>query len=226
MGTPEFAEHPMLALLIRIVIAYLLGSLMGGLIVGKLKGGVDIRTQGSGNAGGTNALRTQGKLFALWVMLIDVGKGVVAAGVVPWFPLPFLHLTQAGIGLGWISALCGMAVIVGHVWPVFFSFRGGKGMATYVGALAVLSPLALLIAIAGWALCLVLSGYVGLASILAVWVAPVYVLATSGFHAGVFWFALLMALFILYTHRGNLARLRAGTENRFKRAMLLRRMHD
>lgn len=215
----------MLATLIRIVVAYLCGSLMGGLIVGKLHGGVDIRTQGSGNAGGTNALRTQGKLFAFWVMLVDIGKGVLAVLVVPWFPIPFLHATQAGLGLAWVSALCGMAVIVGHVWPVFFGFRGGKGMATYVGVLAVLSPMALLIAIAVWLLVLMLSGYVGLASILAVWVAPVFVLLTAGFKGGVFWFALLMALLILYTHRGNIVRMRAGTENRFKRAMLLRRAH-
>jgi glycerol-3-phosphate acyltransferase PlsY len=214
----------MLAIGIRILVAYLLGSLMGGLIVGKLRGGVDIRTQGSGNAGGTNALRTQGKLFALWVMLIDIGKGVLAVLVVPWFPIPFLHAaTQGGMSLGWISALCGIAVIVGHVYPVFFGFRGGKGMATYVGVLAVLSPFALLAAVIVWALSLMLSGYVGLASILAVWVAPVYVLFTSGFHASVFWFALPMALFILYTHRGNVVRMRAGTESRFKRAMLLRR---
>ncbi|HET7922036.1 MAG TPA: glycerol-3-phosphate 1-O-acyltransferase PlsY [Gammaproteobacteria bacterium] len=216
----------MLAILIRIVVAYLLGSLMGGLIVGRLRGGVDIRTQGSGNAGGTNALRTQGKGFAFWVMLIDVGKGLVAAGVVPWFPIPFLHATQAGIGLGWIAALCGMAVIVGHVWPVFFSFRGGKGMATYVGVLVVLAPLAFVIALAVWLLVLVLSGFVGLATLLAVWVAPVYLLVTaSGFGTGTFWFALLTALFILYTHRGNIARMRAGTENRFTRVMLLRRGH-
>src|SRR5262245_19477670 len=68
---------------LKALLSYLLGSLMGGLIVGRLRGGVDIRTQGSGNAGGTNALRTQGKLFALWVVLIDVGKGVLAVTVVP-----------------------------------------------------------------------------------------------------------------------------------------------
>ncbi|MGH8370335.1 MAG: glycerol-3-phosphate acyltransferase, partial [Gammaproteobacteria bacterium] len=108
----------MLAIGIRIVIAYLLGSLMGSLIVGSLRGGVDIRTQGSGNAGGTNALRTQGKLFALWVMLIDVGKGALATLVVPYLPIPFLHpATQVNLGPDWISALCGIAVIVGHVYP-------------------------------------------------------------------------------------------------------------
>lgn len=215
----------MLTIGIRIVVAYLCGSLIGSLIVGKLHGGVDIRTQGSGNAGGTNALRTQGKLFALWVMLIDVGKGVLAVLVVPWFPIPFLHAAaQGGMSLGWISALCGIAAIVGHVFPVFFGFRGGKGMATYAGVLAVLSPFALLVGGVVWALTLMLSGYVGLSTILAVWAVPVYLLFDAGVHLGVFWFALSMAPFILYTHRGNVARMRAGTENRFKRAMLLRRV--
>ncbi|MGH8372407.1 MAG: glycerol-3-phosphate 1-O-acyltransferase PlsY [Gammaproteobacteria bacterium] len=214
----------MLAIGIRIVVAYLCGSLIGGLIVGKLHGGVDIRTEGSGNAGGTNALRTQGKLFALWVMLIDIGKGVLATLVVPYFPIPFLHpATQVSLSPDWIMALCGIAVIVGHVFPVFFGFRGGKGMATYVGVLAVQSPFALLIGVAVWVLSLMLTGYVGLSSILAVWAVPVYVLIVWGVRPGLFWFALSMALFILYTHRGNVARMRAGTENRFKRAMLLRR---
>lgn len=213
----------MLAMAIRIVVAYLCGSLIGSLIVGKLRGGVDIRTQGSGNAGGTNALRTQGKAFAIWVMLIDVSKGVLATLVIPYVPIPFAHpAMQAGIGPEWIAAGCGIAAIVGHVYPVFFGFRGGKGMATYVGALAVLSPFALLVGFIVWALTLMLTGYVGLSTILAVWAVPVYVLFAFGYRAALFWFALPMALFILYTHRANIARMRAGNENQFKRAMLLR----
>src|SRR3954463_6830574 len=120
--------------LVKVLASYLLGSLIGSLIVGKLRGGVDIRTQGSGNAGGTNALRTQGKVFALWVMLIDIGKGVAAAWLVPVIPLPVPGgevLTGA-----WTAALCGMLAIVGHVFPLFFGFRGGKGAATYAGVVA------------------------------------------------------------------------------------------
>ena len=210
----------MLAIGIRIVVAYLCGSLMGGLIVGKLHGGVDIRTQGSG----TNALRTQGKWFALWVMLIDVGKGVFAVLVVPFVPIPFLHpATEAVLSPEWVSALCGVAVIVGHVYPVFFGFRGGKGVATYIGALAFLAPVALLVGLGGWLLTLILSGFVGLSSIVAAWVVPVYLAFTVGFKAPSFWFALPIAFFILYTHRTNIARMRAGDEHRFERVMLLRR---
>ena len=211
----------MLALGLRCLLAYLLGSVLGSLIVGRLYGGVDIRTQGSGNAGGTNALRTQGKAFAAAVMLIDVGKGVLAAGVVPSLPLPVPG--GEALPLGWTTALCGVLAVAGHVWPLFFGFRGGKGAATYLGVTAVLAPLALVPGLATFALTLMLTGYVGLSTVLAVSAAALFLLLRCGPASSQFAFGLAMALFILYTHRSNIARLRAGTENRFKRAMLLRR---
>lgn len=211
----------MLAVILRVVIAYLLGSVIGSLVVGKFAG-VDIRTQGSGNAGSTNALRTQGKAFAAWVFVIDVGKGLLATGLVPWLPLPGLHNSGA-VSLGWVAAACGVAVVAGHVYPVFFGFRGGKGFATYLGALLAFAPLALLPVLIVWILVLVLSGYVGLSTVLCVWAVPVFALIVDGAASPVFGFGIVMALFILYTHRSNVSRLMAGTENQFKRAMLLRR---
>ncbi|HKV97819.1 MAG TPA: glycerol-3-phosphate 1-O-acyltransferase PlsY [Gammaproteobacteria bacterium] len=205
-------------LLLRIVIAYLLGSLIGSLIVGKIYGGVDIRTQGSGNAGSTNALRTQGRVFALWVMLIDVGKGVLAAGL-----LPYLLAAPSELGIEWTAAACGAAAIVGHVFPVFFRFRGGKGFATFLGVLLMLSWPALTVAVIVWCLVLVLSGYVGLSTLLAAWSVPVFAVIVHGYTSPLFCFGLVMALFIVYTHRGNIRRLVAGKENRFTRVMLLRR---
>ena len=211
----------MLTLGLRCLLAYLLGSLLGSLIVGRLYGGVDIRTQGSGNAGGTNALRTQGKAFAAGVMLIDVGKGVLAAGLVPTLPIPFAG--GEALSPGWTAALCGALAVVGHVWPLFFGFRGGKGAATYLGVTAVLAPLALVPGLAAFALTLMLTGYVGLSTVLAVAAAALFLLLRCGPASPQFAFGLAMALFILYTHRSNIERLRAGTENRFKRAMLLRK---
>lgn len=205
-------------LLLRVVIAYLLGSLIGSLIVGRIYGGVDIRTQGSGNAGSTNALRTQGRVFALWVMLIDVGKGVLAAGL-----LPHLLAAPSELGLEWTAAACGAAAIIGHVFPVFFRFRGGKGFATFLGVLLMLSWQALVVAVIVWCLVLVLSGYVGLATLLAGWSVPVFAVIVHGYTSPLFWFGVVMALFIVYTHRGNIQRLAAGKENRFTRVMLLRR---
>src|SRR5262245_10938543 len=115
---------PLLDAALRILAAYLLGSLLGSLIVGKLRGGVDIRTLGSGNAGGTNALRTQGKVFGVCVLVIDFAKGWIATGWVATFAAPASELCD------WLPAACAVAVVVGHVYPVFFGFRGGKGIAT------------------------------------------------------------------------------------------------
>lgn len=211
----------MLALGLRCLLAYLAGSLMGSLLVGRYYGGVDIRTQGSGNAGGTNALRTQGKVFALWVMIIDIGKGVAAAWLVPSIPLP----VPGGEALSgpWTAAVCGMLCIVGHVWPVFFGFRGGKGAATYVGVTAVLAPLALIPGLVVFAATLILSGFVGLSTVLATWAIALFAAVYFGLGSPFFTYALAMAFFILYTHRGNMQRLMAGNENRFERAMLWRK---
>ena len=209
----------MLALGLRCLLAYFLGSLMGSLLVGSFYGGVDIRTQGSGNAGGTNALRTQGKVFAAWVMLIDVGKGVLAVTLVPVLPLPFGPDAFAA----WTPALCGALAMVGHVFPLFFGFRGGKGAATFLGVLAVLEPLALLPGLLVFALTLMFSGYVGLSTVLSVFAVAIFTLIRVGYATPLFAFAMAMAFFILYTHRANMQRLLAGNENRFERAMLLRR---
>ena len=212
----------MISLGIRCLLAYLLGSLMGSLIVGRFYGGVDIRTQGSGNAGATNALRTQSKGFAFWVMLIDLGKGLLATGLVARMPMP-LHDGPEPLSPGWVLALCGALAVAGHVFPVFYGFRGGKGAATFLGSLAVIAPLALVPLLVIFALTLMLTGYVGLSTVLAVWGVAGFLLVRCGLESSQFSFGLVMALFILYTHRGNMQRLLAGTENQFKRAMLLRR---
>ena len=191
--------------------AYLLGSLSGSLLLGKLRG-VDIRQLGSGNAGGTNALRTQGWKFALGTVLVDVGKGALAA----WLAIRF------GGGIDWLPYAAAGAAVLGHVYPVFHGFRGGKGAGTLVGVLLVLWPLAVVVMIGAWLLVLVASGYVGLSTVLAgLGLVPLALETDAGPARLVFTIAL--ALFLVFTHRGNLARLRAGTEPRFERARLLRR---
>jgi len=191
--------------------AYLLGSLSGSLLLGRLRG-VDIRTQGSGNAGGTNAFRTQGWRFALATVLVDVGKGVCAV----------LLMRAAGGYEAWLFAAA-LAAAVGHVWPVFHGFRGGKGAATVVGGLAVLWPAAILPLILVWLLVLLSTGYVGLATVLAGVALTVLVLITG---MGTLWlvFSLLVAALLAYTHRSNLQRLREGTEHRFERARVFARL--
>lgn len=201
----------MTSVLLLLLAAYLLGSLSGSLLLGRLRG-VDIRTQGSGNAGGTNALRTQGWKFALGTVLVDVGKGALAA----WLGLRF------GAGFAWAPYAAVLAAICGHVWPVFHGFRGGKGAGTLIGGLLLLWPWALLPVLSVWVLTLGLGGYVGLSTVLAATTLPLFALVPPA-DINRLAFGAIVAVLIGFTHRANLARLRAGTEHRFERARFLRR---
>jgi len=212
----------MLELGAKLLLSYLLGSLNGALIVGKLRG-VDIRKVGSGNAGGTNALRTQGPLFAAIVMIIDVGKGWLPAAILPGLALPGVGLDPE-VSRVWLMLACGGASIAGHCFPVWFNFQGGKGAATTVGVLIAIAPALLIPGAIVFVVMLVLFGYVGLSTICAAIAMPVWLALTDFSNS---WptvlFLVLLALFIIYTHRSNIQRLRDGNENRWERVMLLRR---
>jgi acyl phosphate:glycerol-3-phosphate acyltransferase len=208
----------MLEIFLKFLLGYLAGSVVGSLVVGRLRG-IDIRELGSGNAGGTNALRTQGKWFALAVVVIDVLKVV----------LPVVWLTGAalpGVGVDprvsreavavWIAA----GAVFGHVWPLWFGLRGGKGMATLLGGFAAIQASLLVPVVGTWVLAVLLRGYVGLGTMLAAAAAPAWLAATGQTGRPLFWFTLLMAGFVVWTHRSNIARMRAGTENRMFRGLL------
>jgi len=213
----------MLELACKFLISYFLGSIMGSMVMGRLRGGVDIRTMGSGNAGGTNALRTQGVLFALGVMIVDIGKGIVGAGVIPELDLPMVAQSTE-ISRQWLVICCAAGTVIGHVWPVWHEFRGGKGAATLLGTLIVLAPFILIPVVAVWILALVLSGFVGLATMLAGLAAPVYLaIVELPTRQPVFIYCALMALYLIYSHRSNVSRMLKGEENRLTRAMLFRR---
>jgi glycerol-3-phosphate acyltransferase PlsY len=200
----------MLELGLKALIAYLLGTLLGSLILGRLRG-VDIRSMGSGNAGATNALRTQGKIFGASVLILDMAKGALA---VAWVPALMLPGVDAHLARQWLALACGLAVILGHVYPVWFDFRGGKGVATVVGVIGALEPRLLAPLFVCWFLVLLVSGYVGLASMLA---GVGLVIAAYWFDPGntpLLLFCILVTAFVIYTHRGNLARMAAGTESR------------
>ena len=207
----------MAALIAKVVLAYLLGSVSGSLLLGKLRK-VDIRGQGSGNAGGTNAFRTQGLIFALGVVVIDVGKGFLAAW---WIPALGFDSSADILDPDLLVMFCGFAVVVGHCFPVWHGFRGGKGAAAAVGALIVIEPWLLLPLLITWLVTLLLTGYVGLSTVLA------------GFSLipAAWWmndqtlmiFSAVLALFLLFTHRVNMRSLRDGTEYRFERIHLFSR---
>jgi glycerol-3-phosphate acyltransferase PlsY len=215
-------EAAMLELGVKFLISYFIGSLMGAMIVGNLRGGVDIRTMGSGNAGGTNALRTQGALFALGVVIVDVGKGVIGAGVVPGLNLPFVP-ADPEISRAWLTVACAAAAVFGHVWPIYHGFKGGKGAATLIGTLVVLAPTLIIGIILVFACMLVMTGYVGLSTMTAATAMPVWVAVTRlPEDQPLFIYLVVMACFVIFWHRANIQRMRDGNENRMTRAMLFR----
>ena len=212
----------MLELGVKFLISYFIGSVMGAMVMGKLRGGVDIRTMGSGNAGGTNALRTQGVLFALGVVIIDVGKGVVGAGVVPGLNIPFVP-ADPEISRTWLAVACGFAAVFGHVWPIYHGFKGGKGAATLIGTLAIMAPGLIAGMILVWALMLVMTGYVGLSTMTAASAIPLWLAVTRlPEDQPLFIYLAVMAGFVIFWHRSNIQRMRDGNEHRNERVMLFR----
>jgi acyl phosphate:glycerol-3-phosphate acyltransferase len=206
-------------LIVKALLAYLIGSLVGSLLIGKLRG-VDIRTMGSGNAGATNMLRTQGKLAAIAVLVIDLGKGWVATGVLAPLAIPGIPPAELGMR-ALLLTVCGLAVIVGHVYPLWYGFRGGKGFATFLGTVLGINTLLLLIMVATWLVVVIVFGFVGLASLASAGAVAVAIAARSSTPRALLVFGVLAALLIFYTHRSNIARMWAGTESRAQRLWLL-----
>jgi glycerol-3-phosphate acyltransferase PlsY len=212
----------MLELGIKVLVSYLLGSLNGSLMIGRFYG-IDIRAIGSGNAGGTNALRTQGKWFASLVMIVDIGKGYIPAHFLPGMALPGIPLDPE-VSRTWLMLACAGASVVGHCYPVWFDFAGGKGAATTVGVLLAIAPALLIPGAIVFAAVLIFTGYVGLATMSFISVLPAYLAVTQFAQSrSMIVFLLVMAGFIIFTHRSNIQRMRQGRENRLESALLLRR---
>jgi glycerol-3-phosphate acyltransferase PlsY len=202
----------MIDLLIKVVLAYLLGSVSGSMVAGAIRH-VDIRESGSGNAGGTNAFRTQGFWFAFGVVIIDIGKGTLAAWGLP--------LIDFGLPGGQVEALyqqlaCGFAAVLGHCYPLWYGFRGGKGAGTAIGALLVIEPVVIIPMLVTWLVVLMITGWVGLGTMLAgLSMVPAFLLL--GAPAPTVLFAILLAGFIVFTHRSNIRNMLNDTEYRFER---------
>ncbi len=187
--------------LLAALIAYLLGSVSFAYIITKMKTGKDIRTIGSGSAGTTNTARAVGKKLAMVVMALDVLKGVAAALIGLWLA------GDTGGLLGFVF------VIVGHMFPVFFGFHGGKGVACAAGACLALSPMVFIPALIAFVLPIALTGYVSLGSIMAclTLIVTVFVLPEPTLLRVLY---LLMACAVLFMHRANIKRLLNGTESK------------
>jgi len=197
--------------MIGLVIAYLAGSIPFAYLAGRLVKGIDLRTVGSGNLGATNVFRTLGAPAGVSVMLLDIIKGAVP---VYWLP----RLLDVGAPVTetatWWALAYGVMAILGHAKPVFLLWQGGgKGVATAAGIFLAVIPVPLLGTFALFALTSVLSGYVSVGSLAAAVVFPVWVWWVQG-GSPVFFTALVVGVFVWWTHRANIARLRAGTEGR------------
>lgn len=200
------------------IIGYLLGSIPFGLIVAKQKAKIDIRQYGSGKTGGTNVLRTLGRKAFLTVASLDILKGalaVVFAGLI--VGSDYMIVGNSGLGLLFAQVIAALAAIVGHIWPVFVKFKGGRGVATFIGGLLALCPVAGLFGGEALIISAGLSGFASLGSIIGVvgaYAILVPLTIVYGFPVEYLGYVLISTLLILFVHRDNIKRLLSGKERK------------
>ena len=187
-----------------IILSYLLGSISTSIIICRLKK-VDITSIGSGNAGATNTVRALGKKYGAIVLVLDILKGLIPTLIAKLLSPNSLTL----------PICCSFAVVAGHVFPIYFNFKGGKGAATIIGTICVIFPLGALICFITWISTLILSGYVGLATVIAALIFPISILVFANIN--LLFFGIAAMLFILIAHYQNIIRLVQGKENRFEK---------
>lgn len=194
------------------VLSYMSGSIPAAYLAG-VWSGVDLRAQGSGNLGATNVLRVLGAKIGILVFAVDIAKGAVPVWLLP----PLTRTT--GDTQTWIAVGCGVAAILGHIRPVFLGFgKGGKGVATACGVFLALAPIQTLLTLLIFVVVVLSSGFVSLGSLTGAVALPVLLAASVGFKSPLFYVSLLTGVFVFWTHRPNIQRLRDGTEYRFGRA--------
>lgn len=214
----------MVNLFIVVLLSYIVGSIPTSVILSRWKYGFDIRAKGSGNAGGTNVFRVLGWKSGLLVMLIDIGKGVIATVIVArlfWDPtLPFYNRTPFD-DFTVIQLICGAAAVIGHIWTVFAGFRGGKGLATSAGMLIGLAPTEFAICVGMFFLVFWAWKYVSLGSMAAAISFPLSMFVRENVFGDeihsyntLIYFAIAVAVLLLYSHRANIKRLLQGTEKK------------
>ncbi len=188
-----------------ILAAYIIGGIPFGYLLVRLTTGRDVRTMGSGNIGATNVLRTSGRAIAVLTLLLDVLKGWVAV----WLTARFTN------GDPMWTSVAALAVMLGHGFPAFLKFRGGKAVATFIGAFLYLQPVPLLAVLIVFVICVAATRYISLGSVVAAGSFPLAVWLISHPPTAVLIASILAGAFIVWRHKGNLQRLRAGTEHVF-----------
>lgn len=194
----------MLMYLLIFIISYLLGNINAAYIYGRITKNTDIRQHGSGNAGTTNALRVMGKKAAIIVFISDFLKGLIAV----------LLAKELSNG-AYAEAIAALAVIIGHNWPIFLRFKGGKGIATLIGAYTMIAPIYLLIALGIAILIISFSKLVSLASICGIYSILIMIIIFQGFGIN-FILTLIIAIISTYQHRANIKRIVKGEENKLE----------
>lgn len=215
--------------LLVIILAYLLGSIPFGYLIVRTTAGGDIRETGSGGTGATNVSRRAGRGAGVLTLVLDAIKGAAAVIIASWIvgvPIfsgnPILNFEHSIAGAYWTVAAASIAVIVGHMFPVWLGFRGGKGVATGVGVFLVLAPWAVVVAAIAFFLIVWRTRYVSLGSMVAaamipvvVWTEGLFMLPARFMFAPLLTAAVVGAGLIIFAHRGNIERLVQGTENKF-----------
>ena len=203
---------------------YLVGSVSGSMVIGKIYN-FDVLSSGSRSAGATNTFRVSGPIPAFLVLLIDVLKGYIACTIASIY-INFFQFSYKGDTELYIVIMCGIAAVIGHIFPIYFNFKGGKGIGTIVGMLIYVFPIGLLISFIVWLIILILTGYVSLASIIGCCSLPINVLVllnSNNYDIILFYLMIAISVFIIITHRENIIRLIEGRENRFEKIMLFRK---
>jgi len=192
--------------LLAAVIAYLIGGIPFGYLLVRMKTGEDVRSQGSGNIGATNVLRTTGRVAGVLTLVLDIGKGCLAV----WLAGRLTNDSPAAM------SLAALAVMAGHAYPVYLKFRGGKAVASFVGAFLVLTPLPLVAALGLFVIVVAATRHISLGSIVAAGSLPLAVYLIEHPPAVVLGASLVAGAFIIYRHAANIHRLRDGTEYVFR----------
>jgi glycerol-3-phosphate acyltransferase PlsY len=192
--------------LLVLVVAYLSGAIPFGYLLVRMKTGRDVRTMGSGNIGATNVLRTTGRAIAVITLILDIGKGLFAV----WLAAKLTSDSPL-----WMS-VAALAVMAGHAYPVFLKFKGGRAVASFIGAFLYLTPVPLLASIALFVIVVVATRYISLGSIVAAGSLPLGVWLIEHPPAPVLIAALVAGVFIVYRHGANIGRIRAGNEHVFR----------
>lgn len=193
----------------EILVSYLIGAIPFAYILGKVIKHIDLRREGSGNIGATNAWRVLGKKIGIATLIMDILKGFLAVILISRvFPLRIIQDEFMR------RFFCGLAAIIGHNFPVYLKFKGGKGVAASAGVVLGLAPEALGSAVVVWSLILFLTNYVSLASILAGVSLPVFSIV-FGYPPAMRWFLLILCIFVIIRHRSNIIRLVNGEEKKF-----------